>query len=58
MSRFADLARRDLDAIRPWWVNLFGHANLHIGGTVARQVGDVDRLVATARDGIMAATCD
>jgi adenosylmethionine-8-amino-7-oxononanoate aminotransferase len=45
MSRFADLARRDLDAISSWWVNLFGHAHPRIGGAVARRAGRLEHVM-------------
>jgi adenosylmethionine-8-amino-7-oxononanoate aminotransferase len=37
--------KRYLDGISSWWVNLFGHANPHIGAAVAEQLGRLEHAI-------------
>lgn len=37
--------QRYLDAISSWWVNIFGHANVHINAAVSRQMSELEHVL-------------
>ncbi len=36
---------RYIDAVSSWWVNLFGHANPHIGNAIKKQVDQLEHVI-------------
>src|SRR3546814_9923939 len=36
---------RTLDAVSSWWTNLFGHAEPHIAGAIARQACTLEQVI-------------